>query len=149
MLVPVTRQLAKVLRRFAITQVPTLGGMSQAVGWLLMQWVFLGVGTALLAGGLGSPVSLTRCIAAVALSWAAGLVVVIVPAGAGVREGVLTFLLASEIGSARALTLALIGRLALTLADAVGAGVGALAARSAKRHLPPEASLEVPAGSPS
>jgi glycosyltransferase 2 family protein len=134
-LVPLTKLLGRVLRRPALAEPPTLRGVSGALLWLMLQWVALGVGTALMAGGLGTPVSLTRCIAAVALSWAAGLVVVVVPAGAGVREGVLTFLLASQLGSARALTLALLGRLALTLADALGAGVGALAARYARRHL--------------
>jgi uncharacterized membrane protein YbhN (UPF0104 family) len=106
-----------------------------------------------MADGLGSSVSLTRCIAAVALSWAAGLVVVIVPAGAGVREGVLTYLLASSMGSGRALALALLGRLALTLADAFGAALGALVARRAKRQhsdldYPPRLPADVPTPGP-
>jgi uncharacterized membrane protein YbhN (UPF0104 family) len=91
-----------------------------------------------MAQGLGASVSLTRVIAAVALSWAAGLAVVIVPAGAGVREGVFIFLMSSSVGSGRALTLALLGRLALTLADAAGAAVGGLVARRAQRHHPPD-----------
>ena len=135
-LVPLTALLGRVLRRPAVTEPPSLLGVTRAMGWLVVQWVAIGIGTALMAGGLGAHVSLTRCIAAVALSWAAGLAVVIVPAGAGVREGVFTVLLSSSVGSGRALALALLGRLALTLADAAGAALGALVARRAQRHHP-------------
>lgn len=136
LLVPLTALLGKVLRRPAVTQAPSLAGISRAMGWLGLQWVSIGLGTWLMAQGLGASVSLTRVIAAVALSWAAGLAVVIVPAGAGVREGVFIFLMSSSVGSGRALTLALLGRLALTLADAAGAAVGGLVARRAQRHHP-------------
>jgi uncharacterized membrane protein YbhN (UPF0104 family) len=136
LLVPLTALLGRVLRRPAVTQPPSLAGISRAMGWLVLQWVSIGLGTWLMAQGLGASVSLTRVIAAVALSWAAGLAVVIVPAGAGVREGVFIFLMSSSVGSGRALTLALLGRLALTLADAAGAAVGGLVARRAQRHHP-------------
>jgi uncharacterized membrane protein YbhN (UPF0104 family) len=134
LLVPLTKLLGRVLRRPAVTQPPSGIGLSKAMGWLVLQWVSIGVGTALMAHGLGASVSLTRVIAAVALSWAAGLAVVVVPAGAGVREGVFIFLMSSTVGSGRALTLALLGRLALTLADAAGAALGGLVARRAQRH---------------
>jgi uncharacterized membrane protein YbhN (UPF0104 family) len=134
LLVPLTALLGKVLRRPAVTQPPSLRGITIAMLWLFVQWFSIGLGTALMAHGLGSSVSLTRVIAAVALSWAAGLAVVIVPAGAGVREGVFIFLMSSSVGSGRALTLALLGRLALTLADAAGAALGVLVARRAQRH---------------
>jgi hypothetical protein len=148
-LVPLTTAIAKVLRRPAVTEEPSVAGVTRSMGWLLVQWVCIGGGTAIMADGLGSSVSVTRCIAAVALSWAAGLVVVVVPAGAGVREGVLTYLLASSLGSGRALALALLGRLALTLADAFGAALGALVARRAKRQhndldFPPPLPADVP-----
>jgi glycosyltransferase 2 family protein len=135
LLVPLTRLLGRVLRRPALSQPPSIRGVARSVCWLLLQWLCLGTGTALMAHGLGASVSLTRCIAAVALSWAAGLAVIPVPAGAGVREGVLTFLLSSSVGSSRALALALLGRLTLTLADAVAAGVGVLVGRAARLRL--------------
>ena len=135
-LVPLTRLAGRILRRPELTDSPTLAGVSRCMGWLLTQWLCLGVGTWLMARGLGESITLTRCIAAVALSWAAGLVVVIVPAGAGVREGVLTFLLASSVGSGTALALALLGRLALTFSDAVFALLGAIFARQARRQHP-------------
>jgi uncharacterized membrane protein YbhN (UPF0104 family) len=135
LLVPLTALLGRVLRRPAVSEPPSIRGITRTVFWLLLQWLCLGVGTGLMAHGLGASVSLTRCIAAVALSWAAGLAVIPVPAGAGVREGVLTFLLASSVGTGRALALALLGRLTLTLADAVAAGLGALVGRDAQRRM--------------
>ncbi len=143
LLVPLTRLLGRVLRRPALTEPPSLLGVTRALGWFVLQWLFLGVATALMAHGLGASVSLTRSIAAVALSWAAGLVVIIAPAGAGVREGVLTYLLAPAMGSGRALAIALLGRLALTLADAAGAaGVGSFVGRGAARRMLEEAATD-------
>ncbi len=141
-LVPLTALIGRLLKRPAANEAPTLRGVARAVGWLMMQWVCFGSGTALMAHGLGSDVSLTRCIAATALSWAAGLIVIPLPAGAGVREGVLTFLLASSVGSGRALTLALLGRLTMTLADAVAAGVGSFVGRGAARRMLEEAATD-------
>ena len=134
-LVPLTQLLGRVLRRPAVSEPPSLRGVARCIGWLLVQWLCLGVGTAIMAHGLGAHVSFTRVSAAVALSWAAGLAAIPVPAGAGVREGVLTFLLSSSVGSGRALTLALLGRLALTLADAAAAGLGALVGRGTPHQL--------------
>ncbi len=133
-LIPVIGIVARVLRRSGVTETPSLAGVGKALVFLVVQWLVLGASTTLMAHGLGSSVSWTRCIAAVSLAWAAGLAVVIVPAGAGVREGVLTLLLAPSMGGGRALAVALLGRLALTIADAVGAVVGAIVARRALQH---------------
>ncbi len=144
-LVPLTALVGRVLRRPAVSEPPTFRGELRCVGWLMIQWLLLGVGTALMAKGLGAHLPLTRCIAAVALSWAAGLAAIPVPAGAGVREGVLVFLLSPYVGSGTALTLALLGRLALTLADAAAAGLGAFVGRAAHHEvLEGKASLPEP-----
>jgi glycosyltransferase 2 family protein len=133
-LTPLSELLARILRRPAVAEPPSIGGVTRTAAWIAVQWVFLGVATTVLASDVGAPTSFTRITGAVALSWAAGLVVVIVPAGAGIREGALTLLLAPTMGSATALTLALLGRLALTLADAVFAGVGLVLTRRARAH---------------
>jgi uncharacterized membrane protein YbhN (UPF0104 family) len=52
-----------------------------------------------------------------ALAWCAGFVVVFVPAGIGVREGVLTLLLAGFMPAGAALSLALLARLAWLIAE--------------------------------
>lgn len=133
-LLPLSQAISRVLRRESVAVPPTLKGVSVTVGWLAVQWVCLGVGNAVLADGMGSPADVTRVIGATSLSWAMGLIVVVVPAGAGVREGAFTVLMAPSLGSAHALAVALIGRLALTLADGAFAVLGVLITRKARRH---------------
>jgi glycosyltransferase 2 family protein len=131
---PLARLLARVLRRTAVTEPPSLAGVIRTAAWIVAQWVLLGAATTVLAHALGAPVSPARLTGAVALSWAAGLVVVVVPAGVGVREGALTLILAPTIGTPTALALALLGRLALTVADALFAVVGLVLTRRARAH---------------
>ena len=59
----------------------------------------------------------------VALAFVAGLLVVPLPAGAGVREGVLVATLAGSIGAPAALTVSLVSRLVLLGVDLVMAGL--------------------------
>jgi uncharacterized membrane protein YbhN (UPF0104 family) len=133
-LLPLSRALSRVLRRPPVTEPPSASGVSKTVGWLALQWTFLGIANAVLANGMGADVAVTRVIGATALAWAAGLLVVVVPAGAGVREGVFTVLLAPVMGSGPALAVALLGRLAVTFADALFAAGGVLVTRGARRH---------------
>jgi glycosyltransferase 2 family protein len=62
-------------------------------------------------------------VGAFALAFVAGLLVVPVPAGAGVREGVLVAMLAGSIGGPAALTVSLVSRLVLLAVDVVMAGL--------------------------
>jgi glycosyltransferase 2 family protein len=147
-LLPLSHALSRVLKREPATDPPTLAGVSRTVGWLVVQWLCLGIATAVLADGMGSPANLIRLLGAASLSWAIGLVVLVVPAGAGVREGIFTILLAPAIGSAHALAVALIGRLALTLADALFAMFGVMVARRSQRHDRPASGAAPGAGLP-
>lgn len=54
-----------------------------------------------------------------ALAWCAGFVIVFLPAGFGAREAVLAFLLSMPLGTADALTIALLGRFWWMLAEAL------------------------------
>ena len=60
------------------------------------------------------------------LAWAAGFLVVFVPAGAGIREAVLVLTLSPILPSGPATLLALISRLVFTAGDLVWAGIGGL-----------------------
>jgi hypothetical protein len=60
------------------------------------------------------------------LAWAAGFLVVFVPAGAGIREAVLVLTLSPVLPSGPAALLALISRLVFTAGDLVWAGIGGL-----------------------
>jgi len=134
LLLPLSRLASTLLRRPAVTAAPTLPGVARMVGWMALQWTCLGMVTLLLAHGLGTHVNLLLAVGATALSWAVGLVVIVVPAGAGVREGTLVLLLAPTTGTAHALSIALLGRLGLTLADAAFALFGLLVTRLARRR---------------
>lgn len=97
-------------------------------------WLLFGLHAWLLARPLGAAAGdLAAVTGAFALAFAAGLVLVPLPAGAGVREGVLVAILAGPIGAPSALTVALISRLVLVTVDVVLAaafGVGRAARRS-------------------
>lgn len=73
------------------------------------------------------------------LAAAISLVVIPLPAGAGLREAILVLLLAPEIGAASATLVALIARLLLTVADVAAAALAAAATRAGGRPVDPDA----------
>jgi uncharacterized membrane protein YbhN (UPF0104 family) len=85
------------------------------------------VSTWVLAAPLGAGLAdLPFVIGASALAWVVGLAVVILPAGAGVREVLLVLTLGQLIGTAEALTVAVISRFLQVVIDlllAVAAGL--------------------------
>ncbi|HSP37556.1 MAG TPA: lysylphosphatidylglycerol synthase domain-containing protein [Frankiaceae bacterium] len=123
---PLAGLAARILRRPDSVEPLSLRGAGLGAFWMSTQWLLYGLGTSVLAAGLGAHLSVPRVVAAAALAWAAGLVVVFVPAGAGVRESVLVVLLAGEATTSVAVALALLSRLTLTAADGLWALVGLL-----------------------
>ena len=73
---------------------------------------------------------------AFALAWLVGFLVVIAPAGAGVREVTLVFLLQSAATGPQALSLALVSRFLMTAADAIGFAVGVAIGRGRPASAP-------------
>ncbi|RKR73238.1 glycosyltransferase [Frondihabitans australicus] len=100
---------------------PRLDGtaFAAAVGWTLLSWLFLGLGLAFLAIGTdgGSPRVLLDGVSGYALAWVAGFVAIIAPAGVGVREAVLVFVLGPSLGQNAVLGIAVVDRLFMTLGD--------------------------------
>jgi uncharacterized membrane protein YbhN (UPF0104 family) len=92
--------------------------------WQMAAWILFAVPVIFLSRDLGSPD--LRIVAvglgAFTMSWIAGFLVVIAPAGAGVREGVMTAILSILISPAAALTVALVSRLIMTAADVLVGG---------------------------
>lgn len=89
-----------------------------AVGWMLVAWVAYGVSTLLLATPLGaSPADAPAVTGAFALAWTAGFLALPTPAGAGARELALVALLGPVVGAGGALTVAVVSRAVMTLAD--------------------------------
>jgi glycosyltransferase 2 family protein len=132
--------LFRVLRRPPLDVRFSWTGIGVAVLALLGTWLAYGLQITLLGWSLGAdPASLLLpATGAFAAAWCAGFLVVVVPTGAGTREAVLTLALAAQLpgGSAAALTIAVVSRLLLTLADVAAALIGAALGRRRAR-VPP------------
>ncbi|PKH44336.1 hypothetical protein SAMN05192575_102391 [Nocardioides alpinus] len=107
-------------------------------------WGCYGAGLLLLvpAGGSGTP-GFGAAVAAFALAHAAGVLVVVAPAGVGVREGVLVALLSPVLGVPGAAAVALLSRVAHALADFAVAGAAGAWARVGR--VGPSAAAPAPA----
>lgn len=95
--------------------------------WTLAAWVVAGLQVWVLAVGTGMAASasaLVLCVGGYALAWTVGFLVVVVPAGAGVREAVLGLVLAGTLSSGGVVAVVLASRLALTVADLLAGAVG-------------------------
>ena len=133
-----TRLLAlalKVLRREG--EPPRIGGkaLAASAGWSALNWAALGAQAWVLLAALGgSDANYGLATGAFALAWLAGFVIVFAPAGFGAREAALVVLLGAAVTQPQALALALLSRFAMTLADAIGLGLGAAARRSRREE---------------
>lgn len=106
-------------------EVPALPVMTRAVGMQIVTWLLIGLGTWLVALGLGFDLPLTRIIAATAVSWVIGMLVLPVPGGIGVREGAFVAVLGTS-GDVAAIAIA--SRLVAVAVDVIGAAVMTLVA---------------------
>jgi uncharacterized membrane protein YbhN (UPF0104 family) len=118
----------RLLRRPGLEQ--PLPGRAVVVGsaWTVAFWVVFGLHVWLLAVGVGADplVALPVAIGGFALAFSVGPLLVVLPAGAGVREAALVVLLSPVLGVAPATAVALTSRGVLMVTDgllAVGAGV--------------------------
>jgi len=131
----VNRLLARMLRlaRRPGLERPLPGrAVAVSLGWATLSWLCYGVHVALLAGNLGATQGgalLPLAVGGFALAWTVGFLVVLAPAGAGVREGVLVLVLAPVLDAPRALLVALASRLLMSLGDLTWAGGAAVLAR--------------------
>ncbi|AEH09260.1 lysylphosphatidylglycerol synthase domain-containing protein [Candidatus Protofrankia datiscae] len=135
----------RLLRRPPLEQQPSGRHVLAAAGWLLAGFVLFGVATWLLASDLTPSVHGVRLlllsVGGYSFAWTAGFLVLVLPAGAGVREAVLVLTLAPALAAGPATVLALIIRLFATVADLVWAGVG-MALRPAPTGTPTERSAQ-------
>ncbi|MFG1942016.1 YbhN family protein [Nonomuraea sp. NPDC048826] len=97
-----------------------------AVAWTVVGWLVYGLHTWMLAGRWDLYVIATG---AYAFAWSTGLLAFLVPAGVGVREGALVLVLHPILGTGPALAVAVVSRLAFTLADVTAAGLAFLLGR--------------------
>jgi glycosyltransferase 2 family protein len=94
-------------------------GVLRAAGWALASWLAYGVHVWVLAGALGAGGTLlaARATGAFAASWCAGFLVLVAPAGAGVREAALVLLLGAVLPRSQATVVAVLSRLLFVLGD--------------------------------
>lgn len=125
------------LKRPPLVREPTSGGLLRSVGWAMVAWLAAGLHVWLLAAPLSSgSVTVQAAVSAYALAWSAGFLVIVAPAGAGVREVVLAALLAGSLSGGAVVMLVLISRFMVTLVDVLLAGAAALTRRPRTRGSP-------------
>jgi hypothetical protein len=102
-------------------------GVLKAAGWALVSWLAYGAHLWLLTVQLGPAglVVLGRATGAFAAAWCAGFLLVVAPAGAGVREGALVLLLGGVLTRPQATVVAVVSRLLFVIGD-LGWGAVAL-----------------------
>ncbi|MCW2722606.1 lysylphosphatidylglycerol synthase transmembrane domain-containing protein [Pseudonocardia sp.] len=142
----------RLARRPALPQPLTLGGIARAAGWALLSWIAYGVHVWVLALQLGAtptPWLLLVATGAFAAAWAIGFLVVVAPAGAGVRDAALILLLAGVLSAPQATVIAVLSRLMFTVGD-VAWCLPALVARrmSTRQGSADETGAEISAVSP-
>jgi glycosyltransferase 2 family protein len=131
LLPPVLGRLLHALARWRpalATTSPTWGATGRASALMLLAWACYGTATWLLLRPLDdSAAALPLAVGGYALAWVVGFLAVAAPAGVGAREAVLVAVLGPLVGVSAALSVALVSRVALTVADlglaAASAGV--------------------------
>lgn len=105
--------------------------MLQAYLWAFVVWLLLGGHVAVMTVQFGGAVSgaVLVSIGAMSLAFAAGIVFIPAPAGAGIRDAVIVTFLGPQVGAANALAIALASRVVLVIADVVLAGLGLIVGR--------------------
>lgn len=121
----------RVVRRPGLDAPLTGRDVARGVAWALVFWLVYGGHVWLLAVGLGAdPLeALPVAVGGFAIAFSLGPVLVVLPAGAGVREAVLVVLLASVLTTPEATAVALTSRGILMLTDGLLALVASLAPR--------------------
>jgi glycosyltransferase 2 family protein len=129
------RAIAAALRAIGRPPLPaplSLPGVLRVAGWALVSWLCYGAHVYLLARRLGvegGALLWLQCTGAFAAAFASGPLLVVVPAGAGVREAALLVLLGSTVPVPVAAVIAVVSRLLFIVGDLAWAGVAVLAAR--------------------
>lgn len=124
---PVAGRLLGLAGRAPLEQPLTGRWCATALVAILAQWVCFGLHVLALGVDLGGdPAALTAtAVGGYALAWALGPLLVVAPAGLGVREFTLVAVLAPQLGSSAALVVAVASRVLMTLADlALALGFG-------------------------
>ena len=119
----------RLARRPPLPRPLSAGGILRVAGWAMVAWVCYGGHIWVLArqlGAGGGALLWLQCTGAFAVAFAGGLVLVVAPAGVGVREAALVVLLGSTITAPRATVVAVVSRLLFVVGDLGWAAAGVL-----------------------
>ena len=125
----------RLIRRPPLERPLSRRGVVTSAAWALAGWAAYGVHLWLLVHGLGAtgPAAAVLSLGAFALAWCLGFLVVIAPAGAGVREVAMVAALAPVLDQGPAIAAALVSRLVVSVGDLVCAALAGAAAKAALR----------------
>ncbi len=132
---PVVNRLCGLFRRPPLERPFGLSSLTRAAAWQLLVWLLTGVQGYLLVAGIGAPGvrSLFIAVGGFALAFAAGVLFIPAPAGAGVRETALVAALSPVLHVGPALAVALLSRALSTLSDLTVASGAVVQARARAR----------------
>jgi glycosyltransferase 2 family protein len=118
-------RLLKALRRAPLEVQMTGSATVIAAGWSTMSWVAFGTHLAVLVAAIGRPSLglLALCIGGMGLAVSAGVLFLPAPAGAGLREVVLGYVLVAVLTSGQVVAVVIASRVILLLADLLMAGL--------------------------
>ena len=122
----------RTLRRPPLPAPLTLAGVLRVAGWAVVSWGCYGVHVLVLArrlGADGGALLWLQGTGAFAVAFASGPLLVVAPAGAGVREAALVVLLGPTVTVPVAAVIAVVSRLLFILGDLAWSGLAVLAAR--------------------
>ena len=120
-------RLFRLVRRPPLDRPLTARAIAAPLAWSFGAWLFYGMQIWLLTTRLGAPrgTAALASIGGFALAWSVGFIAVFAPAGAGVREVVLTALLGPVVGIGAATAVALVSRALTTIGDLLAASAAA------------------------
>jgi uncharacterized membrane protein YbhN (UPF0104 family) len=135
---PVLNRGLRIIGRPAPESPLTLRTVLAAIGVNVLAWFANGLQIWVMATRLGAhgPHVLLACVGAYAFAWCVGFLIVIAPAGAGVRDVILVATLVPMLHGdhGAALAIALVSRLVTIVGDLAGAAAaGAIGMRAASR----------------
>ena len=116
----------RALRRPPLEGSVSAAGMTRALGWTTLGWLWYGAHAWFLISVFAGKSShvFALSLGAYALAWAVGFLIIFFPSGIGPREVALIAVLAPVMPSASALVVALASRVVMTIGDLVWAGTG-------------------------
>jgi hypothetical protein len=136
----------RLMRRGRLEQPLSGRGITRIVCWYFLAWLLGGVHILVLtvALGAGAGAAFFPSVAAFAVASTLGILFIIAPAGAGVRDVLMVLLLAGVLGVPAATAVALISRVTFILLDVAGAGAASLVHHGHRRRGASQAAVAGP-----